>query len=85
MEGMRVIPCPDNADGCKYAPNCHTSVHHIYPRRTVESRLERDYSEDPRNKIRACRFIHDLLDTFPEPEFPPPEQMRRFLGRKALE
>lgn len=80
VERMVEIPCPSDTGGCKYAPNCHLSIHHEYPRRTVETRLQRKFSEDPRNKVRSCRLIHDLLDTLPPPPFPDEKTMYRFLG-----
>lgn len=82
--GIREIPCPSNNEGCKYFPNCHTSIHHVHPRRTVENQTQKRYSEDPRNKIRACRNIHDLLDTLPPPPFPDQKTMRKFLGAEAI-
>ena len=92
MEGMRKIPCPENNEGCKYAPDCiSNSVHHVYPRRLVRA-LEKDpsVSEDeariakrfinlPINKVVSCRMIHDYLDTVSHTELPSTERMERAL------
>lgn len=85
MERMREIPCDErHKEICKYAGTvgCHLSIHHIYPRRTVENSLQKRYSNDPRNKILACRAIHDALDLMPPPDYPSDERMKRFLGDK---
>lgn len=81
MEKPRQIPCPQNAESCKYAPACHLSEHHIYTRRNADSRLKREFGNLAINKIIACRMIHDLLDTLPPPEFPEPSEMRRAIER----
>ena len=83
MPRSREIPCPSNREGCKYAPNCHVSEHHIYPRRTAETRLQRDFGNLAINKIVACRNIHDLLDTLPPPEYPESDEMKRAIEREA--
>ena len=72
----RRIPCPSNAKDCKYAPSCHTSEHHVYPRRTADTKLERAFGNLGINKIISCRMIHDILDTFPPPAYPEEDVMR---------
>jgi hypothetical protein len=80
--GERTIPCPNNNDGCKYAPNCHLSEHHIYPRRTAENPLMRRFGNLAINKIVSCRMIHDLLDTFPPPKYPSEAEMQKTIERE---
>lgn len=85
MERARFIPCPSNKEareGCKYAPNCFVSEHHIYPKRTASSKLERAFGNLAINKIETCRNIHDTLDTFPPPEYPEPEAMKQAIERE---
>ena len=73
------IPCPINNEGCKYSPNCLTSEHHIFPRRTADTGLKKRFGNLAINKIVTCRNIHDLLDTFPPPEYPDKDEMRRII------
>lgn len=72
----RVIPCPSNNEACKYAPDCHLSEHHLYPKRTADTPLKRRFGNLAMNKVISCRNIHDLLDTFPEPQYPAAKEMR---------
>jgi hypothetical protein len=76
MRRMREIPCPSNNEGCKYAPGCFLSEHHIWPKRTAENRLQRAFGNLAINKVMACRNIHDALDDFPEPPYPDETTMR---------
>ena len=79
----RYIPCPGNNEECRYKDTpvgCHESIHHIFPRRNAETRLQRDFGGLACNKVKVCRNIHDLLDTFPPPEYPSPEEMKRGLN-----
>lgn len=75
MEGQRYIPCPSNNEGCKYAPACHESEHHIYVRREADTKLKRAFGNLACNKVQVCRNIHDVLDTFPPPDYPEAPQM----------
>lgn len=77
MERPRTIPCPNHNEECKYYPNCHTSEHHVYPRRDVKTPLQKRFGNLAINKIVACRNIHDLLDTLPAPKYPEVEKMER--------
>lgn len=82
----RFIPCPSNAEGCKYEDTpqgCHTSEHHIYPRRTADTPLKRRFGNLACNKVISCRAIHDVLDTFPPPEYPEPREMRDAINGRA--
>lgn len=86
MEGVRFIPCPDNGqEECKYAPNCHLSDHHIYPRRTMDSPLKKKFGSLPVNRIVSCRMIHDFLDMMPEPRYPSETEMDRIIMREHNE
>lgn len=85
MERPRTIPCPVNTEDCKYRytpDGCHLSEHHVYPKRLADTRLKRDFGNLAINKIVVCRNIHDLLDTFPPPQYPAPEGMRRKIDGK---
>lgn len=73
--GKREIPCPSNNEGCKYAPNCFLSEHHLYPQRNAENRLQRAFGNLAVNRVVSCRRIHDILDTFPAPDYPSEETM----------
>lgn len=73
---QRYIPCPRNAEACKYAPDCELSQHHLYPRRTADTSLKRRFGNLIVNKVLSCRNIHDILDTFPPPEYPEDEDMK---------
>lgn len=84
MERPRLIPCPANSEGCKYAntpDGCHLSEHHLYARRTADTSLKRRFGNLATNKVVTCRNIHDTLDTFPVPEYPSVDVMRRAVGR----
>lgn len=79
VDKERFIPCPNNEEArssCKYAPNCFHSEHHIYPRRTADTRLKRAFGNLSINKVVSCRMIHDILDTFPPPEYPSTDHMK---------
>jgi hypothetical protein len=73
MAGERFIPCPANQTDCKYRntpDGCHVGEHHLFPRRTAETRLQRLFGNLACNKVIVCRNIHDTLDTFPPPAYP---------------
>lgn len=79
---LREIPCPSNEEtreACPYATRegCHLSEHHVFPKRTADTGLKRTFGNLAINKITSCRWIHDTLDQFPPPEYPPNEVMRR--------
>lgn len=87
----QTIPCPSNAEGCKYAPNCGLSEHHKYPRRLVkelaasgaseeEERIARRFINLPFNKVVVCRAIHDYLDTVAHDSLPTNERMQRAIN-----
>lgn len=84
--GERFIPCPSNEEarkGCKYAPDCHLSEHHLYPKRTGETKLKRAFGNLAVNKVTSCRMIHDVLDTFPPPEYPEPAKMKEIYEEQS--
>lgn len=82
MERPRTIPCPSNQEGCKYYPNCHTSIHHEFPRRDADTPLKIKFGNLAINKIVACRNIHDLLDTLPAPTYPDVDKMKKVIYEK---
>lgn len=83
MEKQRLIPCPVNNDLCPYKDTgCFESDHHIWPKRTAQTRLQRMFGNLYDNKARVCRNIHDTLDTFPAPEYPNPTIMRGAIQRE---
>lgn len=92
MERPRTIPCPEDRGECKYAPNCHLSLHHLVKRSYVKEKiserpedeyfatLAKRYSNHPTMQVMACRMIHDLLDMYPSQPLPPEEKMLQVIG-----
>ena len=86
MERARLIPCPDNDVDCKYRDTpegCHLSEHHIFPRRTANSATKRRFGNLAINKVVSCRMIHDILDTFPPPEYPEVGEMKAAISEQG--
>lgn len=78
----RYIPCPSNNEGCRYKSTprgCFEDSHHLYPQRTADTGLKRKFGDLAINRVFGCRNIHDLLDTFPPPEYPDKDEMRRIV------
>ncbi len=74
--------CPDVLRGCKYDPP-HGSNHHLYwPRTEYTTPLEKAFRNHPVNVVRGlCRCLHDLEHLKRPPRKPPPDEMRKIIGR----
>lgn len=86
MSEVRSLPCPSvGQEACKYfytPDGCHVSLHHEFPRRTMDTAMKRRFGNLAINQVLSCRNIHDLLDRMPDPQYPPEEEMDRIIMRE---
>lgn len=83
MSHPREVGCPANRqEDCRYAPDCHLSEHHLFPRRTWDTPLKKKFGALPVNRMIVCRNIHDMLDQMPEPNYPNETEMDRLIMKE---
>lgn len=77
---MEIIGCEPDED-CKYAPECFADTHHTkWPANNYKTTLEKEFRQDPRNKVLMCRRLHDEQHQLLPPIKPSRDQMLQFLG-----
>ena len=94
MHRLAEIPCDARlVDICKYAPNCHLSDHHRYPKilgkeavgaalaegNVGRALLVRKFIKHNSNVMRVCRRVHDYLDSAAPTELPDELTMQRVI------
>lgn len=81
MERFECEPSPL----CKYyEAGCFEDTHHVFQRSQAEGREQRRFCELPANKLKICRYLHELLE-YAEgwPQYPEISVIKAVLAREA--